>query len=260
MKSKGLDVEYFTAAEAEGAAEAFHRDGFACVRDALSPEQLAFAQKGASRVIAEQLAAVGAENMNRGFARHSFGDQIRHPEWAMLVDLPTILPILEAIWRSEEFTCMGAGGDYSLPGARIQRLHSDMGEFLHDPQGLSTFHDLPAPFIVVNFPMTDFTPLNGAIRFVPCTQRSRASAPPLESEPVWMQEGLLCAPAGSAIIRDVRCWHGGTANNSASPRPMTSVGYYAPWFRAREAQVLPLDLYQTLSPRAQKLCRLLRDS
>jgi ectoine hydroxylase-related dioxygenase (phytanoyl-CoA dioxygenase family) len=257
MSETGLKVKLFAASETEEAAATLHRDGFVCIRDALTPEQLAFAQQGAQRVIAEQLAAVGQENMNRGYARHSFGDQIHHPEWAMLVDLPTTLPVLEAFWQSQDFTCMGAGGDYSLPGAKIQHLHSDMGENLHDPQGLVTIRDLPAPFIVINFPMVDFTQKNGAIRFIPGTQRSRAPIPSLETEPVWMQESLLCAPAGTAIIRDVRCWHGGTANNSDHPRPMTSVGYFAPWYRAREASVLPQTLYATLSPRTQKLCRLL---
>lgn len=250
-------MRLFSAEEVDAAATVFHRDGFVCIREALKPEQLSFVQEGARRVIAEQFAAHGKENMNRGFARHSFGDQLHNPEWTMLIDLPTVLPILEAIWKSQDFTCMGAGGDYSLPGAKIQPLHSDMGEFLHDPQGLVTFHDIPAPFIVVNFPMVEFTQQNGAIRFVPCTQRSRAQVPPLEIEPEWMQQSLLCAPAGTAIIRDVRCWHGGTANNSDHPRPMTSVGYYAPWHRAREAAVLPHTLFETLSPRAQKMCRLL---
>lgn len=254
MSEIGLQVKLFSAEEAEAAATVFHRDGFVCIQDALTPEQLTFAQQGAHRVIAEQFAAAGKENMNRGYARHSFGDQLHHPEWAMLVDLPTILPVLEAIWQSQDFTCMGAGGDYSLPGAKIQRLHSDMGEFLHDPQGLVTFHDLPAPFIVVNFLMVDFTQQNGAIRFIPGTQRSRAPVPSLEEEPVWMQRNLFCAPAGTAVVRDVRCWHGGTANNSDSPRPMTSIGYLAPWYRPREANVLPHSLYKTLSARAQKLC------
>jgi ectoine hydroxylase-related dioxygenase (phytanoyl-CoA dioxygenase family) len=217
MAESGLQVEMFTATEVEAAATTFHRDGFVCIRDALTPKQLDFAQQGAQRVIAEQLAAVGKEKMNRGYARHSFGDQLHHPEWAMLVDLPTILPVLEAIWQSQDFTCMGAGGDYSLPGAQIQHLHSDMGEFIHDPQGIVTFHDLPAPFIVVNFPMVDFTQQNGAIRFIPGTQRSRAPIPSLETEPVWMQQSILCAPAGAAIVRDVRCWHGGTANRSCPP-------------------------------------------
>ncbi len=255
MSETGLRVTFFAASEAEAAAEVFHRDGFVCIRDALTPEQLAFARQGAQRVIAEQLASVGIENMNRGYARHSFGDQVHHPEWAMLVDLPTILPVLEAIWQSQDFTCMGAGGDYSLPGARIQHLHSDMGESLHDPQGLVTTRDLPAPFIVVNFPMVAFTQQNGAIRFIPGTQRSRAPIPSLDTEPAWMQQSILCAPAGTAIVRDVRCWHGGTANCSDQVRPMTSAGYFAPWYRAREAPVLPHGQFEALSSRAQALCR-----
>ena len=193
--------------------------------------------------------------MNRGYARHSFGNQLHHPEWAMLVDLRTVLPTLEAVWQSRDFTCMGAGGDYSLPGAKIQRLHSDVGEILHDPLGLVTTRDLPAPFIVVNFLLVDFTRENGAIRFVPGTQRSRAPIPSLEEEPAWMRESLLCAPAGTAVVRDVRCWHGGTPNTSDQSRPMTSVGYHAPWYRPREAAVLPRRLYETLSPRARELCR-----
>ena len=45
------------------------------------------------------------------------------------------------------------------------------------------------------------------------------------------------APINTAIIRDVRCWHGGTANNYNQKRPMTSVCYYAPWFRASEKTI-----------------------
>ena len=90
-----------------------------------------------------------------------------------------------------------------------------------------THRDLPAANIVVNFTIVDFTVENGAIRFVPGTQRSHASIPSLEEEPEWMRTSHLCAPANTAIIRDVRCWHGGTANNSNHNRPMTSVAYHA---------------------------------
>src|SRR5690242_8160043 len=113
MNPEGLSVTFYSAEQSEEAAAVFHRDGFVCIRDALTLEQLAMAQAGASRVIAEQRDAFGIEKMNRGYARHSFGDQLHHPEWVMLVDLPTILPVLDAIWQSDDFTCMGAGGDYS---------------------------------------------------------------------------------------------------------------------------------------------------
>src|SRR6266581_4082163 len=226
-----LEVEVVDPAEVERAAAIFQRDGFVVVRAALTGAPLAFAQAGAKRVIAEQMAATPLEQANRGFARYSFGPQLHHAEWLQLVDLPTILPILDQIWGSTEYTCMGAGGDYSTPGAPIQPLHSDIGDFLKDPLGQVTARDLPPPFIVVNFLMVEFKESNGAIRFVPGTQRSRHPIPSLDEEPERMKRSILCAPAGTAIIRDVRCWHGGTANRSAEIRPMTSAGYLAPWFR-----------------------------
>ena len=250
-----LTIELMSPDEIERAAQTFHRDGFVAIKDALTPEQLALAQSGANRVIQQQLAETELEKANRGFARYSFGDQLQHPEWTQLIDLPTTLPILEAIWGSRDYSCTGGGGDYSVPGAKIQHLHSDMGDFFHDPWGQVTFHDVPAPFIVINFLMVDFTRENGAIRFVPGTQRSRNPVPSLEEEPEWMQNSILCAPAGTAVIRDVRCWHAGTANTSEMIRPMTSIGYFAPWFKARYSAVLPRERYQELSPRGQELCK-----
>lgn len=216
-----------------------------------------FAQDGANRIIKKQTEETELEKANRGFARYSFGDQLQHPEWTQLIDLPTTAPILEAIWGSREYSCMGGGGDYSIPGAQIQPLHSDIGEFLHDPLGQVSFHDVPTPFIVINFLMVDFTKANGAIRFVPATQRSRAPIPNLENEPEWMKNSILCAPAGTAIIRDVRCWHAGTANTSDMVRPMTSIGYYAPWFQSRYDGVIPRARFNELSSRAQALCKTL---
>jgi hypothetical protein len=254
--SKMLDVDIVPCAEVDRAAAVFHRDGFVVVSGALTPGQLAFAQAGAKRVIAEQMAAIPLDRANRGFARYSFGPQVHHPEWMQLVDLLTVLPILDKIWDSSDYICMGAGGDYSAPGAKTQPLHSDMRDFLKDPLGQVTYRDLPAPFIVVNFLMVDFKEVNGAIRFVPGTQRSRHPIPTLEEEPERMRRSIVCAPAGTAIVRDVRCWHGGTANRSDEIRPMTSAGYLAPWFRLPQyGDPLPRSLYEALSPRAKELCR-----
>ena len=216
-----LDVDLVAASEVERAAAIFHRDGFVCIEDGLNAEQLSAAQAGAERIVVEQTEAVPFDEANRGFARYSFGQQIHHPEWAMLIDLPTVLPVVEAIFGYADFTCSGAGGDYSMPGARIQKLHSDLGEFLRDPSGRSSCCDLPTPFIVVNFLMCDFTVENGAIRFIPCTHRSQEKIPSLDEEPVWMKTNTVCAPAGTGVVRDVRCWHGGTANNSDRSRVMT---------------------------------------
>lgn len=249
-----LNVPVFTPDQAEEAAAVFHRDGFVTIADALSDAQLAFARAGAERVIKEQTDADPERKGNRGSHRYSFGPQMHHPEWAMLIDLPTVLPVIDAIWQSESYYCTGGGGDYSLPGAQIQPLHSDIPDnVIPDPTGQLKLTDLPTPFIVVNFPMVDFTQANGAIRFIPCTHRWRAAIPALDAEPQWMRDSTVCAPAGGAVIRDVRCWHAGTANTSDMVRPMTSVGYFAPWFRQPVERSLPRKYYDELSPRGKAL-------
>ena len=63
------------------------------------------------------------------------------------------------------------------------------------------------------------------------------------------------APPGTAIIRDVRCCHGGTANRSDEERVMTSVGYFAPWFANTNAGALPRERYLALSDRGKELSR-----
>jgi ectoine hydroxylase-related dioxygenase (phytanoyl-CoA dioxygenase family) len=251
-----LDVEFVEPAEVDKAARIFHRDGFVVMRNALTTEQLAYARSGAERVIAQQTAAIPLEDANRGYARYSFGSQLHHPEWAQLIDLQTVLPVLEAIWASGDFHCWGGGGDYSLPGARIQKLHADIVDMLRDPQGRVTVMDLPTPVIVVNFPMVDFSEVNGATRFVPGTHRTRHPAPSLDEEPEWMKRSIVCGPSGGAVIRDIRCWHGGTANRSDEIRPMTSVGYGAPWFLwQRKENPLLRAVYDGLSARAMQLTR-----
>ncbi len=251
-----LKVDILETDESERAAGMFHRDGFVCIANPLSADEFAMTRLAAERVMAEQEAQFGRDNMNRGYARHSFGNQMRHWAWCMLVDRPTILPFIDAMWGSEDYTCTGAGGDYSLPGAKIQHLHSDRNtEIFNDPLAHVTFRDVPAPMIVVNYTLVDFTVENGAIRFIPGTQRSRAPIPSLEEEPEWMRTNHLCAPANTAIIRDVRCWHGGTANRSDMKRPMLGVGYHAPWFRPVEEKTLPRMHYNQLSPRGKRICR-----
>lgn len=253
----GLQVDALDVSQTAEAAKVFHRDGFVVLKGVLSPEQVKFMSGGVDRVIAEQTGADPERKGNRGHHRYSFGNRVMHPEWAMLCDLPGVLGMIDAIWGSKDYTCTGAGGDYSLPTAEIQPLHQDMGDFYNDPWREVTFQDGPTGFIVVNFLATPFNRVNGAIRFVPCTHRSRAPVPTLEEEPTWMRNNIICGEPGDAIVRDVRCWHGGTANNSTKPRVMTSAGYMAPWRRAIEHSELPRALYDKMSERGQQLCRLI---
>jgi ectoine hydroxylase-related dioxygenase (phytanoyl-CoA dioxygenase family) len=109
----------------------------------------------------------------------------------------------------------------------------------------------------VNFPLIDLTAENGPIRQIPGTHRSRAPIPRLADEPEWMRLSTICPlPAGSAIFRDARCWHGGTPNLSRDVRAMPNVEYFAPWFRSEALiRAMSFERWRTLSEHAQRISR-----
>ena len=74
-----------------------------------------------------------------------------------------------------------------------------------------------------------------------------------------MKLSTVCPlPAGSAIFRDVRAWHGGTPNLSHEVRAMPNIEYLAPWFRNDVMQTsMPYDEWVTLSPHARALSRIM---
>jgi hypothetical protein len=268
---RGLEV--LAPQEVERAVRLFHRDGFVVVRDALTPDQLAFLRAGCDRVIHEMMSLDRQRLGNRGSHRYSFGGasltghQVHHPEWAMLMDLPTVTPILEGIFGSRDYIARGGGGDFCLPGAvEYQPLHSDMGDrqeiggftfgSFKDPRGQLTYRDLPCPFVCCNFLMVDFTRLNGPTRQIPGTQHTHAPIPALEDEPEWMKLSTVCpAPAGSVLIRDVRAWHGGTPNLSGEVRAIPNAEFYAPWFREPLRVSMPREIHDTLSEHGKRVCR-----
>lgn len=265
---KGLEL--VSPDNPERAAELFHRDGFVAVRDALPLEQLERMRVAAYQAIAELMesdpdcsAGGGAGGLPH---RYSFGggSASRHmlhiPEWCELIDLPATTPILREIFGSSDYVVGGAGGDIALPGAiEYQGLHSDnMWSEIPDPYGSVTMRDLPVPVLTINFPLIDLTFENGPIRQIPGTQRSRAPIPNLIDEPDWMKLSTVCPiPAGAALFRDIRAWHGGTPNLSRDVRAMPNVEYYAPWFRSEGImRCMPYEQWEKLSPHAQRISRL----
>lgn len=253
-----LNYENIHYSDAERASELFHRDGFVVIHAALSREDLVFVETGVSRVMAEQMKHIPFTEANRGYARYSFGNQADQPAWVKLIDMPTILPILDAIFGSPDYICSSCSGDYNGPGAQQQYLHRDIADNIFDPIGVVSINDVPTPWLVVNYLMSDFHESNGPIRMIPQTHRTRSNPPTPDKEPERMKESTICAPKGTVIIRDVRCWHGGTDNRSDEIRAMVDVGYFAPWYRFHGlGPVMPADLYETLSERGQDIARYL---
>ncbi len=263
--------------EIERATRLFYRDGFVVVADVLNRQQLKYINDGCNRVIDEMMALDLNREGNRGSHRYSFGGasrtghQMHHPEWTMLIDLPTVTPIVTSIFGSNDYITRGGGGDFCLPGAvDYQPLHSDMNDrqvishnnrdyvfgSFKDPRGLLTYRDLPCPYVCCNFLMVDFTELNGPTRQIPGTQHSHEEIPNLEEEPEWMKLSTVCpVPRGGVLVRDIRAWHGGTPNLSDEVRAMPNVEYYAPWFREPMNPAIPKSLYQKLSDHGKRVAR-----
>ena len=266
---KGLEV--LDPSEIGRAVRIFHRDGFVVVRDALDAEQLALLRAGTDDAVREIVALDADRRGNRGVHRYSFGgssltrSMLHRPEWQMLVDLPTVTPILTAIFQSSDYLLRAASGDFCLPGAaQYQPLHSDMRDRVdaattpfssfHDPRGHLSTRDLPCPYLCVNFLTVDATRLNGPTRQIPGSQHSRAPIPTLAEEPEWMRLSTVCpVPAGAVQIRDVRAWHGGTPNVSDHIRAIPNLEFYAPWFREPMIPGITKADHRLLSPHARRV-------
>lgn len=279
LASNGMvGLESVRPHEIDDAVRLFRRDGFVLVVDALAPDQLRTLHEACMREAREILSRDRERLGNRGSHRYSFGSASasRHllhlPEWAMLVDLPTVTPILCAIFGADDYQLRGGGGDFCLPGAtEYQRLHADMGDrrryvthggreiqtgSFQDHTGRLSVRDLPPPSITCNFLTVDFTKLNGPTRQIPGTQQSREPIPALDEEPEWMRLSTVCpAPAGSVLIRDVRAWHGGTPNLSDELRAIPNAEYWAPWYREEQRPSMPQSIWSTLSDHGRRISR-----
>ncbi len=104
---------------AQKAARIFHRDGFVLVKDCLTPAQLEQVRAGAAHTIQEMVKLDPQRVGNRGSHRYCFANAFNHfghmADWALLIDPPPVLAVLEAIYGSPNFRLQGIGGDFVLP-------------------------------------------------------------------------------------------------------------------------------------------------
>ena len=226
--------------------------------------------------------------------RYSYGSssasrqQLHEPAWASMIDLPATTPILKEIFGSNGYVVVGAGGELCLPGAvEYQHLHSDgretspfpssrvaqgesLGVELERREGSDELHpqtqrmiiECTPPMVTINFLMSDLTWENGPIRQIPGTHACAFPPPTPKDEPEWMRlSTLVGAPAGAGVFRDNRAWHGATPNLSRQVRAMPNVEYAPAWV-AEEGEefrkTMPHDIWETLSPHAQRISRFLK--
>ena len=135
-------------------------------------------------------------------------------------------------------------GNTCLPNTTQQPLHVDSGQLW---PGLA--EATPPYGIVINVPVVDVTPENGSTELWPGTHLDTTRAigdgdikltPDIEArlraEVCPLQPSV---PAGSVIIRDLRLWHRGMPNRTATPRPMIAMIHWARWWHVRTPLLFP---------------------
>ena len=263
------DLELVAPDRPERAAELFHRDGFVVLRDALDATLLAELKAATDAVVDDILAADHDGSIGGGAGglphRYSFGatsgsrHRLHDPAWCGLIDLDTTRPTLIEIFGADTYIVGGGGGDVALPGAiEYQGLQAErVWTEPHDPVGRLTTPQLPVPVVTINFAVVDLTWENGPTRQIPGSQRWLDPVPSLADEPDWMKLSTVCpVPAGAAIVRDNRAWHGGTPNLSQHVRSLPNIEYYAPWFRSEGVhRCMPYERWAELSDHGKRISR-----
>jgi ectoine hydroxylase-related dioxygenase (phytanoyl-CoA dioxygenase family) len=209
--------------DVDAAARTFYRDGYVVVSNALTAEEIETI-KGLVMRKTDEIVRMDNEGLLppksafREANRYTFSDYGHCSEWEYLAHNEKILAVLKAIWRGRAFGATQAGGDVCLPGGTWQLLHSDLSwnEAGHSP---------PAR-ISVGFYVNDVLAEGGPIRQVPGTAGFPLPSPQIHKcEPRWMRQSFTTGKAGSVVLRDLRTWHGGSPNESSTPRYMPNVEY-----------------------------------
>lgn len=195
-------------------------------------------------------AAVGTDYAHDGaFARHVANLPARADEFLTLVDHPAVLALVEAI-LGPDLVLGSFNARIVRPGDPDQGLHADV----------PTVHRrLVGPPIMLQavWMLDAFTAENGATRLVPGSHRAATSAPPpgLAVPHVIAPTG----PAGSVLVFDGQCWHGGGANHSDALRRAAFAHYrVGAWMRFQTDPTVdfPADRWARMTPRQRELLRM----
>ncbi len=217
--------------------------GFTLVEDVLNAEEVAALRETLIRCEGE----VGDEQKFLGKASHVANLPTLDPIFFPLVDHPKILPILEAV-LGETIILGSLNARIVRPDDPQQGLHSDIRQDLLN---------MASPVMMNTvWLLDDFTSENGATRIVPGSHKSGMARPPEDMEIKHVAEAI--APAGSVLIFNGQCWHGGGLNRSGKNRHAL-FGHYrknALVFQVDPHDEFPVEWYDNLSDRQKELMRM----
>lgn len=217
--------------------------GFTIVEAVLSSEE-AQEMRHALIVCAEQHAA---ESLHRGTASHVANLPTLDPIFFKCLDHSKILPLLEH-FLGHSLILGSLNSRILRPGDGVQGLHSDIPCHMLN---------MASPVMMNTvWMLDDFTASNGATRVVPGSHKSGLAEPPEGFEVKHIVQAI--APAGSVIIFNGQCWHGGSADTSDHNRHAL-FGHYRKsmlMFQVDPHDKFPKEWFEQLNPRQRELLRM----
>ena len=201
-------------------------------------------------IVDEADAATGIEyDYDKAFARLVPCVASLDPKLMALADHPAVLPIIERVLGTD--IVLGAMNCRIVsPGDPAQGLHSDI------PAAHRRVIGAPVMLQAV-WAIDGFTEEKGATRIVPGSHRHPEAYPPLGMKvPHAIQPEV---PAGSVVIFNGQCWHGGGDNHSQERR-RAIFGHYrvGAWmrFQTDPADYIGEDQWATMTKRQRELFRM----
>ena len=220
--------------------------GFTIVPCAIDAAEAA----GLCEVLDEGDARIGVEyTYDNAYARHVVCVRALDDGFMALADHPVVLGVIEAV-LGREVVLGSMNARIARPGDPVQGLHSDIPHAHRRVLGHPVM--LQAAWM-----LDGFTPAKGATHIVPGSHRHPDSWPPAgRAVPHVVQPE---APAGSVLIFNGQCWHGGGANTSNQRRRAVFAHYRLDaWMRFQIDPTLYIDeaQWQRMSLRQRELLRM----
>jgi hypothetical protein len=192
-------------------------------------------------------AQVGDEQRFLGRAGHVSNLPTLDPLFHSLIDHPRTLPIIEYVLG--KMIILGSlNARIVRPSDPVQGLHSDIRDDLLN---------MSSPVMVNTvWLLDDFTAENGGTRIVPGSHKSGLPGPPDGMDVKHVHQ--LTAPAGSVLVFNGQCWHGGGANQTDGKRHAL-FGHYrknALMFQVDPHDDFNPDWLDQLSTRQRELLRM----
>lgn len=220
--------------------------GFTLLESVLDTDTAAAMREALIRLEREH----GTEHTHRGAARHVANLPVMDRIFHQTIDHPRVLPILEHFL--EPSLILGSLNSRIVrPGDGYQDLHSDIPVYMLNM-------DTPVMMNTV-WMLDDFSPEIGGTRVVPGSHKSGLGGPPEGFDVV--HEIQPTAPAGSVIVFNGQCWHGGGANTTEDCNRHALFGHYRKHmlvFQLDPHDGFPEEWYEGLSERQRQLMRMQR--